>query len=75
MTAARGGEFRMEPIVDEGVGVRTDDDVDGPAVAAIAAARPAARDALFAPEREAPAPAVAGRDVNVDFVNEHGAFE
>jgi hypothetical protein len=69
--AARGGELGMEPIVDEGVGVRTGDDVNRTAVPAIAAARPASRDALFAPERQTTAAAVAGRDVNVDFVNEH----
>ena len=67
VVAALGGELRMEPIVDEGVGVRAGDDVDRAAVTAVAAARAAARHELLAPEREASAASVAGRDVNVDL--------
>ena len=71
MLAAFGGELGMEAVVDEGVGVRAGDDVDRSAVAAVAAARPAARDELLAAERQTSASAVPGRDVNVDFVDEH----
>ena len=60
----------MEAVVDEGVDVRAGDDVDRAAVAAVAAARAAARDELLAAEREAAASAVARFDVNVDFVDE-----
>ena len=59
-------------IVDERVDVRAGDDVDRAAVAAVAAARAAARHELLAAERQAAAPAVAGLDVDVDFVDEHG---
>ena len=61
----------MEAVVDEGVGVRAGDDVDRAAVAAVAAARAAARHELLAAERQTSASAIACRDVNVDFVNEH----
>jgi hypothetical protein len=40
-------------------------------VATVTAARTAARDELFAAERETPASAVACFDVYVDFVNKH----
>src|SRR5438067_830379 len=66
--SAVGGKLRMESVVDEGVDVRAGDDEDRSAVSAVAAAGPAARDALLAPEREASAPAISGFDVNVDFV-------
>ena len=69
--AAFGVELGMEAVVDERVGVRAGDDVDRAAVAAVAAARAAARDELLAAEREAAASAVAGCDVDVDFVDEH----
>ena len=72
MLAALGVELRVEAVVDEGVGVRAGDDEDRAAVAAVAAARAAARDELLAAERQAAVSAVAGYDVNVDFVNEHG---
>ena len=41
-------------------------------MAAVSATRAPARYSFFAPEREAPTTAVAGRDVDIDFVNEHG---
>src|SRR5437764_616875 len=66
--SAVGGKLRMESVVDEGVDLRAGDDEDRSAVSAVAAAGPAARDALLAPEREASAPAISGFDVNVDFV-------
>ena len=49
------------------------DDVDGAAVAAVAAVGAAARDELLAAEAEAAVAAVAGGDVDVDFVDEHQA--
>ena len=61
----------MEAVVDERVGVRTGDDEDRAAVPAVTAAGTAARDELLAAERQASASAIACRDVNVDFVNEH----
>ena len=51
--------------------MRAGDDVDRAAVAAVAAARAAARHELLAAERQAAASAVSGRDVDVDFVDEH----
>ena len=44
---------------------------DRAAVPAVAAAGPAARDAFLAAESQAAAAAVAGLDVNIDFVYEH----
>ena len=69
--AAPGVELRMEPVTDQGVGVRAGDDEDRSAGTAVAAARTAARDELLAAKRQAAVSAVAGDDVNVDFVNEH----
>ena len=71
--ARRGGlELGVEAEVDEGVEVRAGDEVDRAAVAAVAAVRAAARDELLAAEAHAAAAAVARRDVDVDFVDEHG---
>jgi len=61
---------RMIAVVDEGVDVRAGDDVHRAAMAAVAAARAAARDELLTAEREASPPAVARFHVNVDFVDE-----
>jgi hypothetical protein len=71
---AFGVEDRMKSIADESVGVRAGDDNDRPAVAAVAPARPAARDALLAAECQASASTAASRDVNVDFVDENVAL-
>src|SRR5581483_7779417 len=68
--AAFSGELGVEPEIDERVDVRAGDDVDRSAVTAVAAAGAAARDELFAAEREAAASAVPCFDVNVDFVYE-----
>ena len=73
MLAAFGVQLGMEAKTDEGVGMRARDDEDGAAVASIAAARSAARDEFFAPEREASSSAVPGCDLNVDFVDENCA--
>src|SRR5262245_32216000 len=64
-------ELRVEPVVDESVGMRARNDEDRSAVTAVAAARAAARHAKLASEREAPAPPCASRDVTGYFVNEH----
>ena len=69
--AAAGGEDLLEAEVEEGVEVGVGDEVDRAAGAAVAAARAAARDELLAAERHGAAAAVAGRDVDVDFVDEH----
>ena len=47
------------------------DQIDRAALAAVAAVGTAARDELFAAEAERARAAVAGRDVDVDFVDEH----
>ena len=70
MFSALGGELGMEPVADQGVGVWAGDDEDRTAVAAVAAARPSARDELFAAEGKATPAAVSGRHVNVNFVDE-----
>jgi hypothetical protein len=57
--------------VDERVLAGSRDDVDRPAEAAVASVRPAARNELLAPETQTATPAVAGRDVDVHFVDEH----
>jgi hypothetical protein len=51
--------------------VRAGDQVHGTAVSAVATARAAARHELLTPESQTTAPAMAGFDVNVDFVYEH----
>ena len=74
MLTALGLEFGMKAVVDEGVQVLAGDEVDGPAVATVAAARPAPGDELLAPESDTPAPAVSGSYAGVDFVNKHPAL-
>ncbi len=71
MLAAVGLELGVEAEVDERVLGGGRDDVDGAAVAAVAAVGTAARDELLAAEAEAAAPAVAGGDVDVHLVDEH----
>jgi len=68
--AAFGPEQRMEAIVDERVDVRAGDDPHRSAGPPVAAARPAFRDELLAAKRQASPTAVAGLDVDVDFVDE-----
>ena len=72
LPAALGGELRREAEVNERVAVRIGDEIDRAALAAVAAVGAAARDELLAPEAEGAAAAVAGVDVDVDFVDEHG---
>src|SRR5206468_6666728 len=71
VVAARCAELRVEAVVDQRVRVRVGDDENRSAVAAVAAARAAAGHELLATEGETAASAMAGRDVNVDFVDEH----
>ena len=68
---AGGAELGMEAEIDEGVGVGAGDDEDRSPVSAVATARTAARNELLAAKRQATVAAVAGDDVNVDFVDEH----
>src|SRR5262245_39240064 len=51
--------------------MRARDAIDRPALAAVAAAGAAARNADLPPERKAAAPAVPGFDVDIDLVDEH----
>jgi len=74
MLAALGRELWMKTEVDERVDVGAGDDVDRAAVTAVAATRPAARDELFAAERQTAAPAVPRLDVDVYFVNKHSSW-
>ena len=69
--AALGVELRGEAEVNERVAVRIGDEIDRAALAAVAAIGTAARDELLAAEAERAAAAVAGLDVDVDFVDEH----
>src|SRR5262249_2964678 len=71
VAAALGGELRMEAVIDQGVDVRAGHDDDGPTASAVAAARPAARYALLAAKGQTAPPAIAGCNVDVDFVDEH----
>ena len=68
--AALGVGQGMEPVVNQRVDVGAGDDVNRAAVAAVAAARSAARHELLATERQTPASAMSGFDVDVYFVNE-----
>ena len=67
--AVAGSEDLLEAVVEERVEVGVGDEVDRAAVAAVAAVRAAARHELLAAEAHGAAPAVAGRDVDVDFVD------
>src|SRR5690606_31560106 len=68
---AGGPEEGMISIGDEGVLVRAGDQVDGTTVAAVAAARTAARHPHLSAECHAAIAAGAGLNVDVDFVDEH----
>jgi hypothetical protein len=68
---APGFEFRMEAEVDERVLGGGGDDVDRPAVAAVAPVGAAARHELLASEAEAASATVSGRDANVYVIDEH----
>ena len=61
----------MEPVADQGVGVRARDDIHRAAVTAVAAARAAPWHVLLAPEGETSTPSVSGRDMDVNFVYKH----
>jgi len=51
----------------------TGDDVNGASTATIAAVRTSSRDELLSAKTQAASTAVAGGDVDVDFVDEHGS--
>ena len=69
--AAARLELLLKSEIEERIEVRVRDEIDISTGSAVAATGAAARNELFAAERHRAAPAVAGRDVNVDFVNEH----
>ena len=69
--AAAGAEFLLESEIEEGVEVGLRGDVDRTAGAAVAAVRAAARHELLAPEAHGAAAAVAGGDMDIDFVDKH----
>jgi hypothetical protein len=73
VATAIGLELRVESEIDERVLGGSGDDIDGSAVAAVAAIRSAARDVLFAPEAQAAIAPRAGDDVDVDFVYEQSS--
>ena len=64
----------METVVDQGIAVRAGAQDDGAPAPAIAAVRPASGDVLLAPEAHTSVAAVAGRNLDVDFVDEHAAI-
>src|SRR5262249_14386627 len=69
--ATLGRELRVEPVVNQRVGVWAGDDEDRAAVPAVAAARATTRHVFLATEGETAFAAVTCFDVNIDFVNEH----
>ena len=71
VAAATGLEELLEAEIEKRVEVGVGDEVDVAAGAAVAAVRAAARDELLAAEAHGATAAVAGGDVDVDFVYEH----
>src|SRR6185503_3487422 len=69
--AAAGLEQLLEPEIEEGVEIGARDQVDAAAVTAVAAIGTAARDELLAAKAHGATAAMAGRDVNLDLVDEH----
>ena len=74
VAAPPGSELGMETVVHQRVAMRAGAQYDRAAAAAVAAVRPAAGDVLLAPEAHTPVAAVAGRNLDVDFVDEHAAI-
>jgi hypothetical protein len=72
VAAATRFEILLKSIIEERVEVRVRGEILAAAWPAVAAAGAAARDELLAPERQGAPAAVAGCDVDVDFVYEHG---
>ena len=75
VAAASGLEDFLETEIEERVEVGVDDEVHRSAGAAVATARAAARNELFAAERHGAPAAMAGCDVNIDFVYEHARVD
>ena len=71
MCAAPRTKLRMKSVVNQCVVMGTGDDVNGASTATIAAVRTSSRDELLSAKTQAASTAVAGGDVNVDFVDEH----
>ena len=72
-TAAWGFELGMEAEVDQRIEMRACDEIDGSAVAAIAAIRTAARYELLATETEGATSPIAGGHGDIDFVYKHSS--
>ena len=68
--AALGAKPPLHSEVGERIDALARHEIDTAAVAAVAAIRTAARDELFAPEADGAAPAGAGLDANVGFIDE-----
>ena len=75
VAAARGGVVGSEPEMNQGVAMGVGDERNRSAFAAVAAIGTAARNEFFPAKTEAAATAVAGLDVDVDFVDEHRRSE
>jgi hypothetical protein len=71
MAPPPGTEDVLVAELQKSVFVRVRDEIHVPALAAIASARPPARNELFTPERNTPMPPVAGMDRDFRFVDEH----
>src|SRR6185295_17157217 len=71
VAAAPCGERLLESVVEQRVQIGIGEQENRAARTAVAAARSAARNELLAPERHGTPAAVAGRDVDIDFVYEH----
>ena len=73
--SALGVELGVEAEGDQGVLVRTGDQEDRAALAAVAPVGAAAGHTIFATEAHATVTAVTGMNLDVDFVDEHGGLE
>jgi hypothetical protein len=62
----------MKSVVNQCVVMWTGDDVNGTSTATIAAVRTPSRDELLSAKTQTASTTVAGGDVDVDFVDEHG---
>jgi hypothetical protein len=71
VAATSCGEDFLEAVIEERVQVRVGNEVNRAARPSVAAARPAARHELLAPEGHRATAAVACGDVNIDFIYKH----
>jgi hypothetical protein len=66
-----GVKLWMKPKAHERIEVWARDEIHRSASASVSAVRPSSRDELLAAKTEAAATAVTGRDLDLDFVDEH----